>query len=155
MYHCRLCGATWPKRNRRAVLALGPCPKSNIWGTTMPPSLDAPWIYPKTRDQPVLWLGRAIHISHHLQYYRGCIYCNKCGARSAKHPSPALSTQCLLRPLSPRVQRRLNSMLRGIWPDPPGDWPLPPHAQAPSGFILMKPLPADYLPAVDDVDDVT
>ena len=127
MLHCRACGATWAKRNRRAVLAMGPCPKGSLWAEAVPPRLDAPWIYPRARSQRLCWLGRAIHRTHHIQYYRGCIYCNKCGARSAVYPSQALSDACLMRPLSPRVQRRLKSMRKGVWPDPPGDWPMPAH----------------------------
>ena len=147
MHHCNTCGATWAKRNRRAILAMGPCPGDNAWASAIPPSLDAPWIYPRASQQKVCWLGREIHSSQKLQYYRGCIYCSSCGARSATNPSPALSVACLLRPLSPRVQRRLKSMLKGVWPDPPGDWPLPLHFQAPNGFVLMRPFADPRLPA--------
>ena len=142
MYHCRLCGATWSRRNRRALLSQGPCPGSNLWLHDVPPSLEAPWIYPRGAQIPVIWKGHVVSLSHRLQFYRGCLYCNVCGAYSARHFAPALAAACLLRPASDRGQRRLNSMRRGVWPAA-GDWPLPPQAQAPQGFIILRDAATD------------
>ena len=139
MCHCDRCGATWAKRNRRAVLRLGPCPGNVVWAEAIPPSLDAPWIYPRASAQPVCWHGNIIHRAHALQFYRGCIYCNKCGARSARHFAPALGAVCRMKPTSESVARRLKRMRRGIWPDAGSDWPMPAHAQAPTGFLLLRP----------------
>ena len=139
MYHCSTCGATWARRNRRAVLSAGPCPGDNVWASSLPPNLEAPWIYPRVHRQPAVWHGAVIQISHALQYYRGCMYCNSCGARSARHISTAFCAPCLLRPTFARVERRLKSMRRGVWPDAGSDWPMPPHSQAPQGFALLRP----------------
>ena len=143
MYHCGICGATWAKHNRRALLKLGPCPGSNIWAEALPPRLDAPWIYPRASRQPVCWRGGIIHITHALQYDRGCVYCNKCGARSARHFAPALGAPCLMRPTSDRVARRLTNMRRGVWADAGSDWPMPHHTQAPAGFVLLRSAPLE------------
>ena len=139
LYHCQVCGASWTRRTKRALINAGPCPGDNIWAHSLPPSLDAPWIYPRASRQPVCWLGATIHLSHALQYYRGCVYCNVCGARSARQVAQALCAPCLLRPTSDRVARRLKSMRRGVWPDAGSDWPMPHHHQAPYGFILLRP----------------
>ena len=45
-------------------------------------------------------------------------------------------------------------MRKGVWPDPPGDWPLPAHAQAPSGFVLIRPR-ADGRAPDSDIDHDT
>ena len=44
-------------------------------------------------------------------------------------------------------------MLKGVWLEPHGDWPLPVHAQAPSGFVLMRPH-ADRAETADDADEL-
>ena len=134
MGHCELCGFTWSKRHRRALVARGPCPGYYVWDTAIPWNLERPWRYP--REVPLVWRGHSIHLSHILVYYRGYIYCNTCGARSAKAPSAALIASCPMRPLSEATAKRLTRMRAGQWPDPPpSDWPLPDHTQCPNGLL--------------------
>ena len=134
-YCCRLCGFTWPHRRRNAVVAMGPCPGSNVWRHAMPHNLALPWLVPAAPRSALVWRGAAVHLSHRLQWYRGCLFCRTCGARSARAVSPALVDSCLLRPTSVRTKRRLKDMKSGKWPDAHGTWPLPPDAPAP-GYLV-------------------
>ena len=134
-YYCNLCGYTWPHRRRKAVVAMGPCPGSYLWNHAIPENLSLPWLMPQEQEVPLVWRGSPVHLSHRLQFYRGCLFCRTCGARSARAMSPALVARCLLRPTSVRTQRRLRDMKRGRWPDAGSTWPQPLDALCPNFLI--------------------
>ena len=134
-FHCAVCGFTWTRARRRALVAMGPCPGSYVWTTTIPWSLELPWQYPRSTE--LMWKGHSIHITHRLTFYRGVIFCTTCGARSAKGAPQALRSPCGLKPMSPSTAYRLKCMKEGRWPpgDPPGDWPEAIHMQCPNGLV--------------------
>ena len=134
LYHCGLCGFTWTKHTRRALVARGPCPGYYVWDTAIPWDLERPWRYP--REIPLTWKGHEVHLSHALVFFRGAIFCNTCGARSAYAASPALTSPCPMRALSETTAKRLTRMRRGEWPEKaPKDWPAPPGTQCPNGLL--------------------
>ena len=135
LYYCNLCGHTWPHRRRLAVVAMGPCPGSYVWNQAIPDHLSRPWLMPRGQTVPLVWRGSPVHLSHQLQFYRGCLFCRTCGARSARAMSPALVAPCLLRPMSVSTQRRLRCMKRGWWPDAGETWPEPPGTQPPGDLV--------------------
>ena len=102
---------------------------------TLDENLEMPWLYPRG-TQALVWRGYEMHLSHQLQFYRGCLFCNVCGARSARLSSANLQAPCRLRPLSHTVGKRLRRMLQGIWPDP-GDWPEPLHTQCHNSLVYF------------------
>ena len=132
IYHCRLCDVTWLHSRRRAIVNDGPCRKSSIWAQAIPSSLTMPWLMPRDQEVPLRWRGHAVHMTHALQWYRGCLFCRACGARSAYAWSPVLGAPCLMRPNSPSTRKRLISMKRGKWPDAGQTWPNPEGSQCPN-----------------------
>ena len=135
MFHCAKCGFTWTRHRRRSLVARGPCPGSYVWLDAIPWNLEMPWRYP--RQQELVWKGHSIHLSHNLTFFRGCLFCSSCGARSADGAPRALRHPCSLKPMSDGTARRLNSMKNGNWPpgDLPGDWPKPEGFQCPNGLV--------------------
>ena len=79
-------------------------------------------------------MGRPIHSSHSITYYRGVIYCNRCGYYSSGGSVRYLRDPCVLKPAESQM-RLLKRMRDGIYPTSTGDWPMPDQTQAP-GFLL-------------------
>ena len=135
IFNCAICGLTWTRGRRRALVAMGPCPGAYVWKLNMPDCLDLPWRYP--RAAALMWRGHEIHRTHNLTFYRGCLFCLACGARSAKGVSAALCEPCEMKPASEKTALRLRRMKEGVWyrSDPPGDWPEDLHTQCPNGLV--------------------
>ena len=98
IFTCTNCGFTWTRGRRLALVAMGPCPGTYVWKINMPAYLDLPWRYP--RAAALMWRGHEIHPTHNLTFYRGCIFCLVCGARSATGAPRTLCLPCPLKPQS-------------------------------------------------------
>ena len=135
IFTCTNCGFTWTRGRRRALVAMGPCPGTYVWKINMPAYLDLPWRYP--RAAALMWRGHEIHPTHNLTFYRVCIFCLACGARSATGAPRTLCHPCELKPASGKTAQRLRRMKEGYWypSDPPGDWPEDHHTQCPNGLV--------------------
>ena len=72
--------------------------------------------------------GVDIHPTHRIAWYRGVLYCNRCGATIIARASSKLKQLCLLRPGTQAGENRLKSMKAGVYPGPDG-WPLPPGSK--------------------------
>ena len=79
-------------------------------------------------------MGRPIHSSHSITYYRGVIYCNRCGYYSSGGSVRYLRDPCVLKPADSQM-RLLKRMRDGLYPTTQGEWPMLDEHQAP-GFIL-------------------
>ena len=135
VFSCAICGFTWTRGRRRALVAMGPCPGSYVWGLAIPWNLELPWRYP--RAAALMWRGHEIHPSHNITFYRGVIFCAACGSRSATGAPKALCLPCKLKPASGKTALRLKHMKAGHWlpSDPPGDWLESHHAKCPNGLV--------------------
>ena len=128
---CQNCYTQWGKSQRQNVIAAGQCPKAFPW-TQIPRNLHHPWRLPPSTG--LTWMGRPIHASHSITYYRGVIYCNRCGYYSSGGSVRYLRDPCVSQP--PESQLRLLRRMRdGIYPTSTGAWPMPDQTQAP-GFLL-------------------
>ena len=79
-------------------------------------------------------MGRPIHPSHSISYYRGVVYCNRCGYYTSGGRVDYLRKECVLK-AAPSQARLLKRIRDGIYPTSTGEWPQPDQTQAP-GFLL-------------------
>ena len=77
---CINCRLTWRKADRRKVILKGIC-NPNVWGEPPPMQMDVPWVTPV--GSSIFYNGKDIHITHHLAWQTGLLYCLRCGAYSS------------------------------------------------------------------------
>ena len=124
---CNLCGIRWMKHHRATIIAQGECPGASPW-TNMPNNCLKPWRLPMASK--CVYMGKVIHPSHSISYYRGVVYCNRCGYYSTGKRSMHLSTGCGMSVRPSQVVIR-DSLREGRCPSQIGRWPRADEPQAP------------------------
>ena len=88
-HQCLLCGQSWPKKWCRMVLERGRCPGPDIWGGIQ---YNRPWMLPKG---DILLGARPTHPTHGpMMWFKGILYCSKCGKYYAGKRSVQLVQEC-------------------------------------------------------------
>ena len=108
----------------------GFCPGLSIWSV-----VDRQMERPISMKPAVglIYNGHPIHYTHRLKWYRGVLYCAKCGAYSITRVRK-LRNVCLLKP-HPTMRRVLNNFKDGVFLFPGGDWPMP-EGTLPAQLVL-------------------
>ena len=115
LYNCGNCGQSWHRRERNHMIFKGQCPGPTLWeGNTMPYHGEKPIIAPK--QSQIMFLGAELHSSHHIVWFRGCTYCNKCGVFSRDRVGGKFKRECLLKPRDIQGYTRLKNMNLGTYP---------------------------------------
>ena len=122
---CDKCGQSWTKGTRAHLISLGPCPGLQPWVMSD---------YQKNRPirvrehQGLVFNGVSVNPSHRLRWYRGVLYCLRCGAYSVTRVR-TLASPCKMKTSTEGCLRRIRD---GKFPNPKGHWPLPEGEQLPA-----------------------
>ena len=108
-----LCGQSWFKNQRQAIIEKRECPAPGIFCSYNPVIPDAPQIM--ALGSTLTWLGHEVHKSHHLAYRNGMLFCLRCASHSI-YKVRNLALPCRMKPLHPIDRRRLKYMLEGRSP---------------------------------------
>ena len=110
--HCVRCISNWHRKDRKNIIANGRC-DPDLWGEGPPLCKEVPWVLPLGKQ--MLFGGKRIHAPHHLAWYRGILYCLKCGCYSEVRVK-SLSDQCKLNPSGANALSGMNRMKAGLHP---------------------------------------
>ena len=77
-----------------------------------------------------IYMGKVIHPSHSITYYRGVVFCNRCGYYSTGKRLDNLASRCELKILPSQVRIR-DSLRDGKLPSQIKAWPRADEPQAP------------------------
>ena len=128
---CDKCGQSWTKNTRAHLISLGPCPGVGIWVRSD---------YQRNRpvrvreNQGLVFNGRAINPSHRLRWFRGAMYCLRCGGYSVSRVR-SLASPCRMKVNSSIYLKRIRE---GMFPNPQGHWPLPEGEQLPAHLEWVR-----------------
>ena len=130
---CSVCGDTWTKSTKHALINNGECRGEYPWD--IPESTLNTWRLPPV-EKGITYRGKVVHPSHSVYYYRGVVYCNRCGYLTTGGRIQHLGVPCRMKVL--RSQRRvLTGIHQGRSPGGKA-WPMPEDDQCPSGLIPFK-----------------
>lgn len=130
---CTLCGDTWTKNTRHAFIANGECRGEYPW--EIPESTLHKWKLPPV-EKGITYRGKVVHPTHSVYFYRGVVYCNRCGYITTGGRIQHLGVPCRMRLLESQ-RRVLKGMREGKAPGGK-PWPMPDDDQCPSGLIPFR-----------------
>ena len=110
--HCLNCISNWPKTARHTQIARGRC-NPDMWGQAPPLCRDVPWVIPVGRE--LVYGGKTVHASHHLAWYRGILYCLRCGCYSETRVR-LLGEHCKMKPSGLPAANGLRRIKEGLHP---------------------------------------
>ena len=110
--HCNRCITNWHKDDRRSIIDRGRC-NPDMWGMAPPLCKNVPWVVPIGKE--MVFGGKTIHATHHLAWYRGILYCLRCGCYSELRVR-LLSNICKMKPSGVQAAHGLKRMKEGLHP---------------------------------------
>ena len=90
--------------------------------------LNRPWVLPLGTQ--LVYQGSVVHLSHHLAWQRGILYCLRCGYLCHKKVDK-LALPCVLKPPTTKQAGVLKRLKAGMSPTPGKDFPSPVGNAAP------------------------
>jgi ribonuclease HI len=136
--HCQMCLTQWPKTDRKSMIDRGQC-NPDMWGSAPPLCRDVPWVIPTSKN--MIFRGKSVHASHHLAWYRGLLYCLRCGCYSEKRVR-LLAESCKMMPSGAPAAKGLKRIKEGLHP----------ISGTPQGFTYNGLPPAFVEAQADDRD---
>lgn len=127
-----VCGQQWLTTHSKQFVDRGYCPGPVVWSQA-PEIPDKLWRAPLRTS---IWHNNAeLHPTHHLAWYRGLLFCCKCGDY-ASGKVLILTHECQGRPPNPVQKGSLRRLLQGKVPIKNFKWPKPPKAKCPAGLTM-------------------
>ena len=131
---CNRCGQSWGLQARQNLIKTGLCMGGIPWQEPNGPNF--PWKL--QNDTQIVYLGRVLHQSHNIVFYRGVVYCLRCGYYTTGGRAHHLATQCCVKSCKTKAYKaqeaRLRRIRRGKCPRP-GGWPAPEGEVTPTGLV--------------------
>ena len=90
-----------------------------IW----PPQKERPWVTPANRG-PIWWGYSKLHKSHRAAWYRGVLFCSRCGHFSKRAIAQGLGKKCQVNPGGRCCQMTMNIIRHGTKRAGFQDWPM-------------------------------
>ena len=118
---------------RRMMYEAGACPGRRNWPLWPRQSEHVPWTAHK--GSSFYHLGHKLHSTHTFKWYRGVLWCARCGGISSSKIG-ILNRKCRLTADSNHLEYNLKCIERGKCPLQGKDWPLPPEAESPCAPYL-------------------
>jgi hypothetical protein len=134
--HCQMCQTEWLKTDRKRIIDRGQC-NPDMWGPSPPLCRDVPWVVPIGKD--MFFKGKSVHASHRLAWYRGLLYCLRCGCYSEKRVR-LLAQPCKMKPSGAPAANGLKRIKEGLHP----------ISGTPQGFTNTGPPPSFVEAQADD-----
>ena len=110
--HCTRCIINWHKADRKQMIDRGRC-NPDMSGPAPPLCRDVPWVILVGKD--MVFEGKSVHASHHLAWYRGILYCVRCGCYSETRVR-LLGDKCRMKPSGTKAANGLRGIKEGLPP---------------------------------------